>query len=363
MPALGQAGTICRLKRQSEHETKLAMIYSTQGIHPRERLSYWREVATRGYVEHDFRAVDGATFTGSVQTATLPGLGIATFDVDPAHVSRSDRSAARSDSNDLIICMQLAGRASVSQDGNDAVFDGRGIYMLDPMRPFETALLDHCDNICVKIEREMLEARIGNTAGLTARPIKSTVGVAALTMGFLELLPAQAESLDDVAGLNVANQLVDLLALTFTASYGKDTALSSPRAIALLRLKAIIERLLIEPGLKPERIASEAGISVRYANALLAEENWSIERYVNERRLVRCSKTLADSAQSHRSIGEIAFTWGFSDLSHFGRRFKARYGVTPTEFRRHAQDREIEQIATEPVDLIGLNNRLIREIA
>jgi AraC-like DNA-binding protein len=101
-------------------------------------------------------------------------------------------------------------------------------------------------------------------------------------------------------------------------------------------LKATIERLLIEPGLKPERVAAETGISVRYANALLSEENSSIERYIAERRLERCRSALEDSAQAHRSIGEIAFKWGFSDLSHFGRRFKARYGLTPTDYKRQA---------------------------
>jgi AraC-like DNA-binding protein len=71
---------------------------------------------------------------------------------------------------------------------------------------------------------------------------------------------------------------------------------------------------------------------------LLAEENWSLERYLNERRLERCRSALEDAAQSHRSIGEIAFKWGFSDLSHFGRRFKARYGLSPSDYRRQAQE-------------------------
>jgi AraC-like DNA-binding protein len=125
-----------------------------------------------------------------------------------------------------------------------------------------------------------------------------------------------------------------------------------------------VERLLIEPGLKPERIAAEAGISVRYANALLAAEDTSIERYMNDRRLERCRNALEDVGQSHRSIGEIAFKWGFSELSHFGRRFKARYGCTPTDFRRQAVRREIDRSVVETPNLIGtsLNQRLIPEL-
>ena len=41
-----------------------------------------------------------------------------------------------------------------------------------------------------------------------------------------------------------------------------------------------------------------------------------------------------DPLQAHRTVTEIATGWGFSDMTHFGRRFKAVYGVLPSEFRR-----------------------------
>ncbi|MCC7251233.1 helix-turn-helix domain-containing protein [Hyphomicrobium sp.] len=317
------------------------MIYSTEDVHPRERLSYWLEVATRGYVEHEFRAEDANTFSGTVEISALPGVSLATFDAAPAHVRRSERSAARADSGDVLIAMQQTGESLVSQDGHDSVLRGRGMFLVDPLRPFNIDLKTYCTSIVIRVPRTTLEARLGNFAGLTARPITAATGVSALAMGFLELLPDQAGRLDDVAGLKVAEQMLDLLALAFTESRG--AALSSPRAVALLRLKGTVERLLIEPGLKPERVAAEAGISVRYANALLAEEHTSIERYIAERRLERCRGALDDVGHAHRSISEIAFKWGFSDLSHFGRRFKARYGLTPTEYKRRVGQRMAEQ--------------------
>lgn len=313
------------------------MIYSTNDVHPRERLSYWLEVATRGYVEHEFKADDSSSFSGSVEIASLPGVGLAGFDAAPARIRRSARYTARADSGDVLLGVHHTGDMSVSQDGRDTLLSGRCMFLVDPLRPFDIELRTWCTSTVIKIPRAKLEARVGNFAGLTARPVLPTSGIGAVAIGFLELLPDQARSLDDVAGVTVAEQMLDLVSLAFTAENGRGTALSSPRAVALMRLKATIERLLIEAGLKPERIAAEAGISVRYANALLAEEGTSVERYVAERRLERCRNALEDPAQAHRSIGEIAFKWGFSDLSHFGRRFKQRYAMTPTEYRRRAE--------------------------
>lgn len=319
------------------------MIFSTDDVHPRERLSYWREVATRGYVEHEFQPEYGQAFTGKVSITSLPGLGLTSFEADPARVTRTERSAARADSGDLLLCMHRSGELAVSQDGRNAVFKDRALLLLDPLRAFTIEIRERSTNIVVKVPRALFEARVGNCTNLTANPVTDAVGIAAVTMGFLELLPDQAELLDDVAGLKVAEQLLDLAALALTTVHSTSTSLSSPRATALLRLKATIERLLVEPGLKPERVAAETGISIRYANDLLAAEGFSIERYVMTRRLERCRNALDDTSQSHRSIGEIAFKWGFSDLSHFGRRFKAQYGLTPTDYRRQVEERAAGQ--------------------
>jgi len=39
-------------------------------------------------------------------------------------------------------------------------------------------------------------------------------------------------------------------------------------------------------------------------------------------RLDRCRNDLASPALAARSIGEIAFYWGFNDVAHFSRAFR-----------------------------------------
>jgi AraC-like DNA-binding protein len=48
---------------------------------------------------------------------------------------------------------------------------------------------------------------------------------------------------------------------------------------------------------------------------------------------------LSDPMQMHRQISEIAYSWGFGDVSHFGRLFKSMTGVTPRTFRKQALER------------------------
>jgi AraC-like DNA-binding protein len=103
--------------------------------------------------------------------------------------------------------------------------------------------------------------------------------------------------------------------------------------VALLSLKAAIESRLFDPSLAPTRAAAAASFSVRRANALLAREGTSLERYILSRRLEKCRVALEAPAQAHRTIADIAYAWGFSSASHFSHRFREAFGVTPTEYR------------------------------
>jgi AraC family transcriptional activator of tynA and feaB len=85
-------------------------------------------------------------------------------------------------------------------------------------------------------------------------------------------------------------------------------------------------------------VAAAAGVSLRYANAALADENTSISRVIQERRLARCKKALEDPAQAHRTVSDIAYSWGFSDMTHFGRKFREAFGRLPSEYRRAIRD-------------------------
>ena len=151
------------------------------------------------------------------------------------------------------------------------------------------------------------------------------------------MLPTHAGNLGAVAEEIVADQALDLVAVSFAkAMEGDRPRVSSARSLALVNLRAAVEARLADPALDPERIAAAAGVSVRYANAVLAQEGTSITRLIQTRRLARCRQALEDPLQGHWTISEIAYGWGFSDMTHFGRRFKAAFGSSPRDYRRRS---------------------------
>ena len=193
------------------------------------------------------------------------------------------------------------------------------------------------NGLIFKVPRAEFEARLGNIARYTALPLSPNLPVAALASDFLCMVANRADAIDHSIGDKIVQQALDLVAIAFETVGGGVAQLSSTRAMKLTRLKSVIETRLPDPTLKPAIAAETAGISVRYANALLAQEDTSLERYIMLRRLLRCRQALENPQYLSRSIGEIAYGCGFSDLSHFTRRFKEQFGCAPRDFRVRPQ--------------------------
>jgi len=60
---------------------------------------------------------------------------------------------------------------------------------------------------------------------------------------------------------------------------------------------------------------------------------------VLQSRLEACARALRDPNQRLLNISEIAYRWGFNDLSHFNRAFRAHFDMSPGEWRNAAASR------------------------
>ena len=144
------------------------------------------------------------------------------------------------------------------------------------------------------------------------------------------MLPSHVGKMSHMAEEVLKHQTIDLIAVSLAKMIQSDTPrISSARGLVLLKVRAAIETRLSDPALDGEAVAAAAGVSVRYAYSVLADEGTSIARYIQERRLARCRRALEDPQQAHRSLSEIAYGWGFSDMTHFGRSFRKAYGMLP----------------------------------
>ncbi len=100
-----------------------------------------------------------------------------------------------------------------------------------------------------------------------------------------------------------------------------------------------------------QRDAARFGISVRTLNLRFETLGQSFGRWLLENRLDACGKALRDLRQQSSSISEIAYRWGFNDLSHFNKAFRASFGMNPL-----GNASRVQQVASIDRTLINLSS-------
>ena len=315
-------------------------IFSTADVPRAEAFDYWMEVACANIANHEVEPLDRRAFSAWMQAESLADLPIARWSSAP-HNAR----AGSNDTDDLLLLfhtrteqVQFAGHSIEMNSNGLVLFDTREAYVARAPEPIKA--------IGLRIPRDVLARRIRIARGIVNRPVsRSASADAALLEAFVrDLVRVGPSNLSRAAGTLVREQLLDLTGVVFGAADGVTPKLGAASHLATLRLRAAIDR---DPRDSRESIAAAAGISVRHANRLLALEGTSILRLLTERRLGQCREAIEN--QRHRKIGDIAFAYGFRDPSHFGRAFKSRFGLTPSDYRA-AFDSTGQQSPRRPSD-------------
>jgi AraC family transcriptional regulator, positive regulator of tynA and feaB len=312
----------------------MRQLFSTNDVHPRDRYAYWYDVACRNIMMHDEVPESRLGFEAEMQIGSLAEIRLISFKTSPRKFACTARHVARANDDDLFVNLQLSGRAMFEQNSREVMLETGDFTLLDPVLPHTGT---STNLLLLKVPRSALEARLGKTSQMVARCIKPRDAEGGLTSSLLGMLPSYVDRLQPATSKILSSQVLDLLAVSVTHTMGTAPKVSSSQAVVSMKLRAALESRLADHELDSDAVAAAAGISVRYANQVLAREGTSIARLIQARRLERCRRALHDPSQVHRTVSEIAYGWGFTDLTHFGRSFRAAFGMLPSEFRNFGE--------------------------
>jgi AraC-like DNA-binding protein len=101
-------------------------------------------------------------------------------------------------------------------------------------------------------------------------------------------------------------------------------------------MRAFMRRHLGDPGLAPQALADHFRVSVRTVHKRFEQAETTFRQSLLAQRLEACRRALTEPRCDRMTVSQIAFGFGFSDLSHFTKAFRARYGTPPGRFRVEA---------------------------
>jgi len=315
--------------------------WDTAAVRPAEQFSYYREAICQAFMNLTPEPARGTGFPAQVQSITV-GRGAINRVSFPEHMVRRSRAdIAASDQRCFYLNLELAGRCTILQDDREISLSAGQVGIFDSDRTF---VLGHDRGpslgvISFWVPADALCSRLPPGVDIAPARLSDDPYVGALIVDTARSLNANALRLPPADAAALFGVLLDLVALSLSRSSHSETRATASFADATtLALRRAIHDRLREPGLTVATIARMVGISERYVHKLLARAGTSFSELVMERRLDGVARDLRDPGGAIRDIGAIAFDWGFSDLSHFTRRFKQRFGTRPRDWRAHATD-------------------------
>ncbi len=314
--------------------------FSTSSAEPAERLAYWNALASQTFNNLTIDCAERETFCGEMVRAPIGELTLMSADSAPARVSRTSdafRSARGLKAFDLHF--QLSGRSLNVQAGREAVLEAGDFTLCDASRPYLVSFNEPNHMLCLKLPAQSLVARLGDVEGLLCLPMSAQAAGAAMLSSFLRTVwdELDREVADEAWAHTVAGVILDLLDLAYRPLRSPDD--SSARARRRRDAHAFIESRLCDPELGVAAVASALGVSARYVQLLFAEANSTPSAFIQERRLEMAAERLRGGV-GRGGVTETALSVGFNDLTHFGRAFRRRFGVSPSDYAGGARRRQ-----------------------
>ncbi|MCF7982397.1 MAG: helix-turn-helix domain-containing protein [Pseudomonadales bacterium] len=290
------------------------------------------------------RNKQGDVFSGELYKTTLDKMKLARIASNSLTVYRRKQDIAGITDPFYLVKFQLKGESTLQQCGREAHLKPGDFALCSTTEPYQLHLPSAYQQAVLAIPQATLHELLKSPDDYLGIRMGSEFPTHGLLSQFLFSLIQRIELLSPAVVKRLEANILDLLITSLEAMSNADI---SPQESAvqdhLRRIKRFIAMHLQDSRLSPEFIAQAEGISKRYLHMLFKEEGISVSRYIQQQRLEACSRTLASSAMQHLSTTDIALEWGFGDLSHFHRCFKAHYQITPRQYRLRANNDDLER--------------------
>ncbi|UOY03742.1 helix-turn-helix domain-containing protein [Blastococcus sp. PRF04-17] len=262
------------------------------------------------------------------------GANLFTADVSGFRLVRTPKHVRMQAPAVVAIAVQPHGLGRFSQFGRDQLVGVADLMLSDLTAPYTFSWTGSGGSRAFQIPYDRLALPVDTvrraSGRLPASPLFS------LVRAHLHRLARAAPTTADDPGAASLGTATTELVRALLVSAAEDDRLAAPVLAETLvtTVLAYVGQHLREPDLTPERIARVHSVSVRQLYKAFAAAERSLEQHIIERRLEAARAELATPAGRHRPIAATARACGFRDPSHFSRRFRAAYGLSPRDWQQ-----------------------------
>lgn len=243
----------------------------------------------------------------------------------------------------VALAVQSSGVGRFTQFGEQSLVPARELMLSDLTAPYEFSWEDTGGSRAFHVPYDLLglppEVVRAAAPRLPGSPLHD------LVRDHLVRLTGSADRLSaDPGATSLGSATVELVRALLVSAAGDEHYDRAVREeTQLTRVLAYARAHLTEPDLGPRRLAAAHNVSLRRLYQVCAEAGVHLEQWLITERLELARAQLVSRSGQHRSVAAVARGCGFADPSHFARRFRQAYGMTPRECRQQSARGATEQ--------------------
>jgi AraC-like DNA-binding protein len=300
--------------------------WSTAEVDPPEALAYWVDTVCDQFLELEIDTPVRDRFHASLDQVDL-GPATANFlEADTQQVRRTRAKIARMHTPMFMLMQLRAGQVRFHQLGREVRVGPGECVFIDCTEPYELECPHPTRAVALRLPADWLRRWIAQPERHAAQLFNGG--------GWSSALCAAVASLD--ISDNVAlpgGEIAETIATLLKLAIGPDAEASLQRPTLFNQLLRTLRNRLHEADLSPMAVADEHGICTRSVHYMFARAGTTFVERLMELRLGRAREMLSDAQLFDLPVAEVAVRCGFSDPSHFARRFRRRFGQSPLQFR------------------------------
>lgn len=312
--------------------------YSTADLPPEERYTAW---LARSWPRVDaiYRTQPIEPFDTLFESTQLGEILFVYTEITAMRWERRLQDIRSSDFDPLIVNMMVKGAAQGVFDGREFREVAGNFHFHDLARP-SLHVSTASRTFSIVMPRPVARDLFGNLDDLHGLVVRGAC--AELVLAHSEQVWRVLGGLDPSTATALSRSLLDLLVVAATQARSSAPPQASRSNVNLRRrAEAVIDIRLNTPIAVPD-LCDALNVSRKRIFAAFKADG-GVLNYIRMLRLDRAKSALADLERSE-PIGTIALRLGFCDASHLTRLFRARFGMTPREYRRLISDDEPGQI-------------------
>lgn len=302
--------------------------YNTCDFDESKRFSYWHDTICDTYLTVQCEQLTAQPLDGSITVQKLGLIGISDVISPAMEYRRQQAEIQRTNEEYFQLIRILEGKGYVEQNGKQAVIHPGEMVIYSSTDASKVRYPHGSRTQVVKIPRAALMDRIDGVDRLMAHTLKGNSPVGRLTKSLINE-SINISFLNDRHTARFSNGLLDIVATLVETELSLELSDHTP---AFTLVTDYIEQHLSDPELNVGQIACLHNVSVRTLNRIFASEGTTVMRWILTRRLANCYRILSEGQS--RQVSQVAYQYGFNDLSHFSKVFKKRYGVSPNTVRQ-----------------------------